>query len=201
MPSIQRIKQVLVFFSVVTLLVGLCLVIWPTISATTLCTLLGVVLTLVGIARIACYLHRGIYQPIYRYSLPCGLVDTLIGVLLLLHPYDATALFPLLIGVLMVADGIFKLSLSIEYCHRKIGGWWKSMLLALLGIVLGFLLLLHPFESAAVIMTLVGVALIADSVQNLYVILRTAARVQKLIAQENSAVTADYIDVDYEDVE
>jgi hypothetical protein len=50
-------------------------------------------------------------------------------------------------------------------------------------------------------MTLVGVALIADSVQNLYVILRTAARVQKLIAQENSTVTTDYIDVDYEDVE
>lgn len=72
MENMKKLKWTFIGISVVMLILGLCLVVWPYFSATVLCYLLGLVTLIAGIVKVICYARREVGKFIYYYELPLG---------------------------------------------------------------------------------------------------------------------------------
>ena len=91
-------------------------------------------------------------------------------------------------GLLILADALFKIQMSIDAKKFGLNLWWRILLVAILTGVLGFLLLIRPFEAAEIMMILVGVSVLFEGILNLCVAIYTV----KIIKNQKQ----DIIDMD-----
>ena len=91
-------------------------------------------------------------------------------------------------GILILADALFKIQMSIDAKKFGLNLWWSILLVAVLTGVLGFLLLVRPFEAAEVMMILGGVSILFEGILNLCVEIYTV----KIIKNQKQ----DIIDMD-----
>jgi uncharacterized membrane protein HdeD (DUF308 family) len=167
---IKKAKRIYVVFSVLCLALGICLMIWPQISLLTLCCLVGALVAVSGLVRVVGYFRRDIFGiPMYS-GLAVGLIDLVLGILLLVRPELAAEILPLIVGVLILFDGMFKLQIALDLRRGGLPGWIAELVLALLSGVCGVLLILNPFAGALALMILMGVSLTVDGIQNLFTI-------------------------------
>ena len=78
-------------------------------------------------------------------------------------------LLNVLIGIGVLIDGIFKVIKALETKAHGLAKWWLVLLLALVTCGLGLLLIFDPFGGMELLMTFVGIILIIEGVQNVWV--------------------------------
>ena len=92
-------------------------------------------------------------------ALAMGLVTAVIGVVVLLWPRETLTVLSVLLGIQLVVFGLFRLVGAFS------GRMSSSVLLGLVGVLgmaVGVVVLRHPFESIAVLATLLGVVWIVS---------------------------------------
>jgi len=171
METLKKYRLWAVILGCCTALLGVVMVIWPGVSALTVCIIMGVLCLVVGICELARYFSLGPVGYFFRFDLALGLVGILAGMLLLIHPAGAMTILPIAAGFYIIVDSVFAIQVSLEL-HR-LGGrsWWCSLLLGALGAVFGFLLVLDPFDGASALMVFIGVSLIISGFDGVYTIL------------------------------
>ena len=75
----------------------------------------------------------------------------------------------ILLGVGILIDGIFKVIKALEAKAHNLDKWWVVLLLALITCGLGLLLIFDPFGGVELLMTFIGIILIVEGVQNIWV--------------------------------
>ncbi|MEG2388602.1 MAG: DUF308 domain-containing protein [Clostridia bacterium] len=153
---------------------GLCLVVWPAISLRLFCKLLGVLALVVGLVRLANYfMLPGVAGPV-RFNLASGLVSLLSGGILLFKPDVVLSALPLLLGVFVLIECVFKVQEALEY--KRAGGqyWWVLGLMSVVGLVLGTIMIFMPFKSIAIVTVLLGVVLLVGGGNQLYLAITSA---------------------------
>ena len=95
----------------------------------------------------------------------------LAGLLLLIHPQDATAILPMAAGIYILFGSVMDIQTAVEMHRFGLGNWVLSLILGILNTLLGFYLLFNPFSGASALMMAVGICLIVGSIQNLYSVL------------------------------
>lgn len=149
---------------------GLVMVIWPTVSALTICYIMGALCIAVGIGEIVRYFRLGDAGVFFRFDLTLGICGALIGLLLILHPTGALSILPIAVGIYMIVESVFCIQLAVELRRVAARSWWLALVWGGLGVILSVLLLTNPFEAASVFMIFIGIALIASGVQSLYLV-------------------------------
>ena len=81
--------------SVCMLILGTVMLVWPEISAVTICVILGALCAAAGVYKLVRYFRLGFAGVFFRFDLGAGILYILAGLLLLIHPQDATAILPL----------------------------------------------------------------------------------------------------------
>lgn len=180
MKELKKWKRSYIALTAVVLVLGICLIIWPGISAGVLCCLFGAVLVVVGAVRIFCYFQRGISVLWHRYELPLGLLDALLGVYFFTRPANVLLILPVVAGIMIIVDSVFKLQTALEL--REIGArrWWWVLAFSVISILAALLLIGNPFEGAVALMIYLGVSLVIDGVQSLFFIHQVAKNVREL---------------------
>lgn len=174
MKTLKRIKVSAILLSCVFIALGVCILIWPGISAVTLCWLVGILAIVFGAMQLVRYCTAGPLGAIFRHDLALGVFGILAGVLLVLHPMGVLSIMPIVIGFYIVIDSVLGLQASIDLARTGHTGWWLALVAAILSAVCGVLLILSPFEGAAALMVVLGISLIFDGVQNLVTVLYLA---------------------------
>lgn len=72
-------------------------------------------------------------------------------------------------GILILADALFKIQMSVDAKRFGLVLWWQILLIALVTGVIGFLVFIRPFEAAATMMALVGFSILLEGILNLWV--------------------------------
>ena len=72
-------------------------------------------------------------------------------------------------GIPVLADGLFKIQISLDAKRFGIGQWWLVLLLAALTCVIGLLLVIRPSDAARALMVLMGISLLLDGILNICV--------------------------------
>lgn len=191
MKEIKKWKWAYLLLTLAVLAFGICLMIWPGISAEILCYILGTILMVVGVVRIVCYFQRGISVLWHHYELPLGLLDGLVGVYFLSHPANVLLILPIVVGIMIIVDSVFHLQTALEL--RGIGAkrWWLVFVFAMVSILVAIGLIRNPFEGSMTLMVYLGISLVIDSIQSLYYIHQVARDIRRL-----APIEADFVEVE-----
>ena len=164
----KRFRIGAITVSICMLILGIIMLVWPDISAMTVCILLGILCAAAGVYKLVRYFKLGFAGLFFRFDLGAGILYILAGLLLLLHPQDAMVVLPVAAGIYILFGSVLDIQVAVEMHRFGLRNWGCSLALGILDAVLGFYLLFNPFSGAAALMMAVGICLIVGSVQNLY---------------------------------
>lgn len=181
-----------ILISVLLCILGLMIIIFPSISGNVICYILGGLMTVYGIIKLVGYFSKDLYRLAFQYDLAFGCLTMFIGIIMLAHPEGVMSFIFALIGIIILADGLFKIQMSLDAKGFGIESWWLILLFAVITGIFGLLLLLCPLWSMKVLMVFLGIALLADGLLTLFVALYTI----KIVKNQKP----DYIDVEYEEI-
>ncbi len=181
-----------VVMSILFCLLGTGLILHADIGTRLLGTLLGIALIFFGIVKIVGYFSKDLFRLAFQYDLEFGSVLAVLGIAVLVHPIHAVNLIVIAMGVLIMADAFFKLRIARDSREFGIGDWWFIFGGAIVAGLLGLLLMFRPGNSAEALITLLGIALVAEGILNLSVAVCTVKIVKNQFP--------DNIDPDLEDI-
>ena len=163
----KRIKALYITISILSLLAGIALVIWPGASVITICYVVGSTAILVGTVRLAGYFSKDSYNLNFQFDFAMGLMFLILGTLLIFHPGDTVAVLHFSVGILVLVDSVFKLQTALDAKHFGLKKWWVMLLCALLCAGLGLVLVILPFRTAEILVRVTGAALAVNSGENI----------------------------------
>lgn len=168
MKYLRSAKNFYIICSVLLCAIGVLLICCPNLSAQLLSTILGIVCLVYGIQKVLGYFSKDPYRLAFQFDLALGIFAGFIGAILLLHPGRVLSLVAFIVGLFMLVESVFKIQTAVDAKRFGLAKWWLILLGALLTLALGVFLLFDPFEGGTLLMTFVGISLVADGIQNLF---------------------------------
>jgi uncharacterized membrane protein HdeD (DUF308 family) len=166
----------------------------PGCSIHTIGLVAGVCLVLFGVVKLVGYFSRDLFRLAFQYDLAFGILLISLGVIVLLRPDDLMSFLCLALGIAILADGLFKVQIAVDARQFGIRSWWLVLALAILAGVLGLALVFRPSESAVVMVTLLGAALLAEGVLNLSTVLSAVKIIRHQRAER--PIEADFREIE-----
>ncbi len=178
-----------IVFSVLFCLLGGLLLAQPDVSIRLFGRCLGGSMVLFGLGKLVGYFSRDLFRLAFQYDLALGILTAALGVLALVRSEPSLRFLCVMLGISVLADGLFKLQIALDSRPFGIGRWWLILALAVLTGGLGALLLFRPGAGTRLLAALLGLSLLSEGVLNLCVALCTV----KIIAhQKPDVVEADF---------
>lgn len=152
---------------ILCIVLGIVICIWPGAILLTLCRIAGCLILLFGIFRlIACmkdpYMaHRG-------FPMFIGVVLCVVGIWILSAPGTFLKLIPVVIGILLIYQGVRNIYISIAIKKAVDSRWWATLLIGILSVIFGLVLIKCAFAALKIGMIILGIALIYVGVTGLW---------------------------------
>lgn len=181
-----------IVMSALSCVLGGVLFVLPDFSVLWLGRLLGIGMIVFGLVKLVGYFSRDLFRLAFQYDLAFGILLVVLGVVALCSPHEAMGFLCVLLGITILADGLFKVQIAVDSRVFGIGRWWLVLALAVLTCGIGLVLVFRPEVGAAVLTMLLGLSLFLDGVLNLCVALCTV----KIVEHQKP----DVIEVDYEEI-
>lgn len=164
--------------SVLLCLIGVLLVLFPTISIRVMGMFCGIVLLVFGIIKLIGYFSKDLFRLAFENDLASGILMLALGVSLFLRTEDALSFFCTVLGILILTDGLFKVQIAVDAKPFGIKKWWLILIAAILTAVFGIILIFRPSESIKLMTMFLGVSIFCDGVLNVSTML-TAVKIVK----------------------
>ncbi len=169
--TIKAAKFGYIVTSLVSCAAGIFLIVCPGISAQALCYAAGALLILCGVIKLIGYFSKDLYRLAFQFDLALGLLSVAMGLVMLFHPAGVISILHIVIGILALADSLFKIQTAVDAKRFGIRKWWVIGLTAVVTGLFGLLLVIDPFTGASLLMVMVGITLLAEGILNLCVAL------------------------------
>lgn len=173
----NKITNGVIGISILTLLFGLILIIFPETSIKTLGLISSIFLMIYGIFLIVLDVKfERLLEPF-----DCvlnGLLSILLGVFLLLRPDDVSVIITAILGIWIISSSINNIKTALFFRKIKDFPTIPLILLNILDIALGILVVLHPFDFVIIITGYIGIILCVHACFNIFdmIILKKSIR-------------------------
>lgn len=195
MRAVKNFKIGMIVWSVCYMLLGILLCIWPGISLQVIAFVFAFLILAYGVTRVVGFFWKADMGLPYRYDLCIGVLDILLGVLMLRYPAALVTLLPVAAGVFILIDGLTRVQISLELRSWGYSRWWVHFLLSLLTAMLGGMLLFNPFEGAAVLVIYLGASLLCTGAGGVF----TAVTLSRTVRQFKQDLGVP-VDVDFREI-
>ena len=162
-----------IIMSALFCVIGLVLMLVPETAFTWLGRLLGLSMIVFGGIKLVGYFSRDLFRLAFQYDLAFGILLVVLGILTLSHPNDTMGFLAVILGIPVLADGLFKIQIALDSRRFGIRRWWLILILAVLTCVVGIVLVFRPAVGILVMTMFMGVSLLLDGILNLCVALFT----------------------------
>ena len=155
--------------SILMVILGLALFIWPGKSLTLLARILGVGLLLgAAVSAYSWYRERNKNNADYT-TLAVAIVCLVLGLIVLIAPQGFISLLPKLIGVAIIINGILNLAQSLDLKQTDGTKWTSALVMAVLTILCGLFLFFFAFSAMKAAVMVIGGIFIYNGVSNLWI--------------------------------
>ena len=145
----------------------------PELSAMVISRALGAAMILFGLIKLVGYFSKDLFRLAFQYDLGFGLLLIALGILVLAKPAGVLDFIFIALGIAILTDGLFKVQIAVDSKRFGIPTWWLTLILAMVTGVVGLALVFRPWDSARLLTTLLGAALLAEGILNLCVAVST----------------------------
>ena len=151
---------------------------------------MGVGLILFGAVKLAGYFSGDLYRLAFQYDLAFGIL-----LIALARPERTMSFFCILLGIPVLADGLFKIQIALDSRRFGIRSWPLILLAAVLTGAAGAVMIFLPDAGTRLLTMLLGLSLLLDGALNLCVAICTVK-----IVPHQKPDTTDAINVDYREI-
>ena len=173
----NKITNGVIGISILTLLFGLILIIFPETSIKTLGLISSIFLMIYGIFLIVLDVKFERLLAPFDCVLN-GLLSILLGIFLLLRPDDVSVIITAILGIWIISSSINNIKTALFFRKIKDFPTIPLILLNILDIALGILVVLHPFDFVIIITGYIGIILCVHACFNIFdmIILKKSIR-------------------------
>lgn len=148
---------------------GIFLMVNPTEAMKIICVLAGILFIADGIIKIIGYFSRDFYCLAFQFDLGFGILMIVIGILILLRRETILRLIFVIFGLLILADALLRIQMSVEAKKFGLRLWWAILGIAVVTGVFGIILLIDPAGGAKMTVIFTGAAFLLEGLLNLCV--------------------------------
>lgn len=190
--KLRAAKYGYLVLSVLLCVLGMILIVVPDFSLAVLCRICGILLTAFGVSRLLGYIFRGSYRSDFGLDLVLGIMQAVLGLVLIFQADTMVSLICILLGIYILADSLFRIRTAFHTKAYGLGSWWLILTAAVITAVFGIILLFRPQEGSAAIMMLLGIAILVEGIQCLISVLS----VSKILKDTEQQKLDDFHDFD-----
>lgn len=150
-----------IILSVLFMIVGVLLIVWPKSSLDTFAYVIGTIMIIYGIYS---FIDSFSINPaLCLFQMTNSILSFLLGICVFLNPSIFESILPIALGIFFIISGAF--SSRISFIIKDIdNSYILSLFTSILMIICGVVLIINPGNTALVITTLIGIVLIVYSV-------------------------------------
>lgn len=134
-------------------------------------TFFGVAMMLFGAIKLVGYFSRDLYRLAFQYDLQFGILLMILGVIVLMRPRAVINFICIACGICLILDALFKCRIAVEARSFGIRKWYMVLFLALLSVLVSIALIFYADETVQIAIIMLGLAIVAGSILNLFVAL------------------------------
>lgn len=193
--AVRTAKISYIVMSALFCVLGIVLLAARDLSVSVLGVLVGAMLIAFGIVKLIGYFSRDLYRLAFQFDLALGIFLAVLGLIILLNPTRAMTFLCLMLGIAIMADGLFKLQTALDARRFGLRSWGLILAFALLTGAIGGLLAARPAESVRTLMILFGLSVLYEGLLNLCVALFAV----KIIRREQPEVVETWFESEKEE--
>ena len=160
---LQKLNKFLnssIVISGLMLLIGLILIIYPEMSFDTLTYVLSAMLIINGLY----FIIEKESSILFSVFLMLGVIELLLGIVVILNPNIIKTLLPIVFGIIMVTKSTLDLRISMLLSKNGYDNWLLMLILSIISIICGLIIILNPAFGATVLTTYIGIVIVIYSV-------------------------------------
>lgn len=149
--------------SILMFIMGLLFIIYPEISFTTVTYILSVLLIINGIYFIATK-EESIF---FSSFLTIGVINVLLGLVMILNPDIVKTLFPIVVGIVMIVKSVLDLRISILLYRNKYNNSLLLFICSIISVICGLFIVINPSIGTIALTTTIGIIITLYSISNI----------------------------------
>lgn len=146
---------------------GLVLTIFPGLASSVVFNAVGIIGIIIGIVHLVRYFMLDARASLNSNGLFVGLMWLVGGVLVIILKGFLLSLLPMFFGLILLCGGVAKLQYTLNFKRMGVTRWYLELAATILSIAFGVIILINPFNTALLLMRIVGIALLIEGIQNL----------------------------------
>lgn len=162
------------------IVVGIVMCAWPTSTASVLCAVAGLALIAGGVWKMADYFFKKRFGLTDRCDFAVGALQAVLGILLMGNPQVVMGLVPVLLGVMVLADSLFKVQLSVSLKKVSYVCWWHYLVMGLVCGAAAVVMMINPFATYELLSILLGATFIVNGLTDLWAAFYLNRQLKKL---------------------
>ncbi|PUZ29414.1 hypothetical protein DCC81_08180 [Chitinophaga parva] len=170
--AIARSWYVELILGLLFIVVGIWVFMTPVSSYVALSFFFAAAFLVTGIMEISFAVSGRKYTVGWGWSLAAGIVDTLVGLLLVATPAFTMLVLPFYIGFAILFRSSLAIGLSIELGRLKVPDWGWLLFIGIVGIVLAFIMIWNPVFAGLTIVIYTAMAFVSMGIFELYLSFR-----------------------------
>lgn len=193
----ERLKNLSVSFvvlSILYVLLGLVLLIWPTTVMDGLCYFTGGILLLYGVCAIVGFCRAAERRAGSFLALFLGIVAASVGAVLLLQPLLFQSILTVILGLYILIDGLLNLKRALELRRLEHMGWVLYLVLSLITVALGAVVVFRPMLAGVTLVRLIGGSLLYSGAADLWTLFQLSRWTKAY--RKTHPVEVDPVDLD-----
>ena len=157
-------------FSILYLILGVVLILWPTIVMDIICYAFGAILLLYGIFAIVGFYRSEDRKGSAFLGLFLGIVAAAIGAVMVIYPPLIQGVIPVILGLYIAIDALLSVKRTLELQRMDYSHWNINLILSLVSAGLGIFVVFHPLLAEAALFRVIGIVLLYAGVSDLWTI-------------------------------
>ena len=117
-----------IVMAVIFCALGIFLMVNPTKAMKIICVLAGILFIADGIIKIIGYFSRDFYCLAFQFDLAFGILLMAVGVIMIARKNFAVDLIFSVFGILILADALFKIQMSVDAKRFGLVQWWQILI-------------------------------------------------------------------------
>lgn len=182
MRIFKEMKRTAIISSVIYIIVGLILAIFPDSTARTIGYAFATVILVAGLGFLYRFVTKGQEYAFVGNELAIGVILIIASVFIYLNVDSVISVIPVLLGIVIFVSGITKMQNAIGLHNMKYSGSTAVFVLAILNILFGIVLIINPFGAVTTLIMLLGIGLIFSGITDFvttWLITRNVTRMEK----------------------
>lgn len=156
-----------IVLAVLSIIFGLVLIIGRSSAVAFLVQVLGWMLIIAGVVNVILYIAR-------KYDRNPSQIATAVllfifGIFFVAWPNAVVSIFPIIMGLVLIFSSVTNIA-GIAGAPLHGGAWGFSLVMAILSLILGIVVLIHPIATANVLYLFIGITYLINGISDLMVI-------------------------------